>query len=107
MAPYGPYGKAALRALSLTPYGPGFFAEEAYVSFMARYGPYKPYEQEASKRPPKCYQEASKRPARGQQEASKRPARARGQQEAKRPGRGPKLGGTPRNTETIEKQPFS
>ena len=102
MAPYGPYGKAALRALSLTPYGPGFFTEQAYVSFMAPYGPYKPYEQEASKRPPRCYQEASKRPARAQKEASKRPAR--GQQEARKR---PQMGGTPRNTETTEKQPFS
>ena len=103
MAPYGPYGKAALRALSLTPYGPGFFTEEVYKSFMAPYGPYKPYEQEASKRPPRCYQEASKRPARGQQEASKKPARgqqeARGQEARKRP----QMEGTPRNTETIEK----
>ena len=32
---------------------------------------------------------------------------ARGQQEAKRPGKGTKLRRTPRNTETIEKQPFS
>ena len=71
MAPYGPYGQADLRALSLTPYGPDFFTEEVYVSFMAPYGPYKPYEQEASKRPPR----ASKRPAKGQQEASKRLAR--------------------------------
>ena len=102
MAPYGPYGKAALRALSLTPYGPGFFTEQAYVSFMAPYGPYKPYKQEASKRPPRCYQEASKRPARAQKEASKRPAR--GQQEARKR---PQMEGTPRNTETIEKQPFS
>ena len=36
-------------------------------------------------------QEASKRPARGQQDASKRP----------------QIQGTPRNTETIEKQAFS
>ena len=91
MAPYGPYGKAVLRALSLTLYGPGFFTEEVYVSFMAPYGPYKPYEQEASKMLPRCHQEASKRPGRGQEEASKRPGR--GQEEAiKMPGRGPKWG---------------
>ena len=42
MAAYRPY-RNVLRALSLTPYGPGSFTEEAYVSFMAPYGPYKPY----------------------------------------------------------------
>ena len=46
--------------------------------------------------------EASKKPARGQEEASKRPAR--GQQEARKR---LQMGGTPRNTETIEKQLFS
>ena len=44
MAAYRPY-RNVLRALSfLTLYGPGSFTEEAYVSFMAPYGPYKPYE---------------------------------------------------------------
>ena len=63
-------------------------------------------EQEASKRPARGQQG----PARGQQEASKKPARgqqekpARGQEEARKT---PQMGGTPRNTETIEKQPFS
>ena len=42
MAAYRPY-RNVLRALSLTPYAPGSFTEEAYVSFMAPYGPYKPY----------------------------------------------------------------
>ena len=66
-------------------------------------------QQEASKRPARTnskpagrQQEASKRPARGQQEARKRPARS--QQEARKM---PQMGGTPRNTETIEKQLFS
>ena len=66
-------------------------------------------QQEARKRPARSQQQASKRPARGQQEARKKPAR--GQEEAsKRPARGEEMhqmGGTPRNTETIEKQPFS
>ena len=58
-------------------------------------------EQEASKRPARArgQQEASKKPARGQQEKP-----ARGQEEARKT---PQMGGTPRNTETIEKQPFS
>ena len=89
-------------------------------------------QREASKRPAQSQQEASKRPARGQQEASKKPEAskrpARGQQEAskrlargqqgaskkparrQRPARGQEEApneGTPRNTETIEKQPFS
>ena len=51
-------------------------------------------QQEASKRPA----EASKKPAASQQDASK------DQQEAKKR---PQMRGTPRNTETIEKQPFS
>ena len=57
---------------------------------------------EASKRPAKGQEEASKRPARSQHEASKRPAR--GQQEARKE---PQMEGVSRNTETIEKQPFS
>ena len=60
---------------------------------------------EASKKP-RGQQEASKRPARGKE--AKRPARsqeaARGQQEAMKKHQ---MGGTPRNTETIEKQAFS
>ena len=51
---------------------------------------------EASKKP-RGRQEARKRTARGQQEASKRPARR--QQEARKRSQ---MGGTPRNTETIE-----
>ena len=66
-------------------------------------------QQEARKRPARGQQEASSKPAGRQQEASKMPAR--GQQEAsKRPARGQEevhMEGTPRNTETIEKQPFS
>ena len=63
----------------------------------------------ASKRPARGQQEASKRPGRGQQKASKRPAASqqdasKRQQEARKR---PQMGGTPRNTETIEKQPFS
>ena len=59
---------------------------------------------EASKKP-RSQQEARKRPARGQQEASKKPAR--GRQEASKARKRPQMGGTPRNTETIEKQVFS
>ena len=62
----------------------------------------------ACKKPAKGQQKASKRP-RGQQEASKKPAR-RQQEARKRPEEArkkPQMGGTPRNTETIEKQPFS
>ena len=69
-------------------------------------------QQEARKRPARYQQDASKRPgmpvrpgsgsARSQEEASKKPAR--GQQEARKR---PQMGGTPRNTESIEKQPFS
>ena len=59
-----------------------------------------------SLKPARSQQEARKKPARGQQDASKTLGKtpARGQQEARKR---PQMRGTPRNTETIEKQPFS
>ena len=46
------------------------------------------------KKPARSQEEARKRPARGQEQARKTPERCR---------KRPQMGGTPRNTETIEK----